>query len=626
MKTYCSLLLFLNLIAAAQAAVAADALSGQSPADHLPSHITRLTRFGERADWSLDGKRILFVEKTFGDVYEVELATGIIRAVTHHYPHYGYTRALYLTNGDILLSGPDHFDPKKPGNARTQCWLYVLDKSLTKPAAPLDTKCSEGPAVSRKRLHIAWTHVAAEYPNEMPAGTSRMYEGDIVYENGKPRLENRALIIDSRDLPFKCTMETQNFRPPEEKELTFSAYGHQGTDVAGVDLVTRKVVNYSNAPGQYDEPEGIFPDGQFTLVECDRQNRQGSGHVDLWKLKLDGSGEMERLTYFSDFPGYKASNPAVSDDGRFIAFQMAKSRDPAGVGYGIFIYDAEKAKQFIGPTHGAAPHIAADFPQLPAGWTFGAVSGVTTDAQGDVLLFHRGDHPILVFDKQGKFRRSFGDSLFTSAHGLRVDSGGNIWVTDNGNHTVIKFSHDGKVLLSLGEKNVPGEDDKHFNKPADIAFAPNGDFYVADGYGNSRVVKFDKYGKFLLAWGKKGKGPGEFNLPHAVQLDSRQNVYVADRENNRIQVFDRDGKYLREFSGFAPFGLFITPDDSLFVADGRANKVLKMTLEGKVLLSWGALGSEPGQFNLPHGITVGSDGAVYVTEINGKRVQKFVGR
>src|SRR5438270_8159773 len=116
--------------------------AGESPADHLPPWIKRLTWFGERADWSHDGKKILFVEKTFGDVYEVEVATRIIRALTHHYPHYGYTRALYLANGDILLSGPDHFDPKKPADARTQCWLYVLDKSLTKPAAPLGTKRS----------------------------------------------------------------------------------------------------------------------------------------------------------------------------------------------------------------------------------------------------------------------------------------------------------------------------------------------------------------------------------------------------------------------------------------------------------------------------------------------------
>jgi hypothetical protein len=340
-----SLALFLCGLPALSAESPAPAKAGKCPADELPPHITRLTWFGERADWSRDGQRILFLGKTYGDVYEVELATKIIRPVTHHYHHRGYTRALYLANGDILLSGPEAFDPKNPHVSRVQCFLSVLDKSLTKPPVPLGTKCSEGPAVSRRRLHIAWTQVSEQYPDEMPSGSSRIHEADLVYADGKPRLTGQKLVLDSRDLPFRCTLETQNFRPPEERELTFSAYGHQGTDVCAVDLVTKKVVNYSNAPDQYDEPEGIFPDGQSTLVECDRQNRQGSGHIDLWRLKLDGSGQVERLTFFSDYPGYKASNPVVSDDGRFMAFQMAKSNDPAGVGYGIFIYDFAKAKR-----------------------------------------------------------------------------------------------------------------------------------------------------------------------------------------------------------------------------------------------------------------------------------------
>jgi Tol biopolymer transport system component len=219
----------------------------------------------------------------------------------------------------------------------------VLDRSLTKPPVALGTKCSEGPAVSRRRMHIAWTHVSAQYPETMAPGSSRMYEADLVYENGAPRLANQKLIVDSAELPFKCTMETQNFRPPLENELTFSAYGHQGTDVCGIDLTTKKVVNYSNAANQYDEPEGIFPDGRHTLVECDRQNRLGASYVDLWALKLDGSGQLQRLTFFSDYAGYKASNPVVSDDGRHLAFQMAKSKDPAGVGYGIFIFDLKKS-------------------------------------------------------------------------------------------------------------------------------------------------------------------------------------------------------------------------------------------------------------------------------------------
>lgn len=273
---------------------------------------------------------------------------------------------------------------------------------------------------------------------------------------------------------------------------------------------------------------------------------------------------------------------------------------------------------------GAAYHVVPDFPQVPPSLELGAVSAVATDSRGNILVFHRGEPPILIFDKQGKLLRSFGDGLFTSAHGLRVDAEDNIWVTDNANHTVMKFSHDGAILMKLGEKNVAGEDASHFNKPADIAFTASGDFYIADGYGNSRVVKFNKAGQFLKAWGKKGTGPGEFNLPHSVQVDAAGKVYVADRENNRIQVFDAGGQFLRQIEGIAPFGLFITPDQVLFVADGRANRVVKMTLDGKILTSWGVTGSEPGNFQLPHMLTVGRDGAVYVTEITGKRIQKFI--
>jgi Tol biopolymer transport system component len=332
-------------LALATVAAAANDRPTKSPDRDLPAHITRLTLFGERADFSHDGKRILFVEKTFGDAYEVDLETRAIRLLTGHYKHYGYTRALYLANGDILLSGPEQFDPKDPGPSRVQCFLSVLDRGLEKPPNPLGTKCSEGPAVSRKRMHIAWTHVAAQYPDEMPRGSSRIYEADIVSEGGMPKLANRRPVLDSRDLPFRCTLECQNFRPADEEELTFSAYGHQGTDACGVDLATGKVVNYSDAPDQYDEPEGVSPDGRWTLVESDRESSTGPGpgHVDLWKLSLDGRKTWERLTAFNKYPGYKASNPVVSDDGKFMAFQMAKSSDPAGVGYGIFLYDLARA-------------------------------------------------------------------------------------------------------------------------------------------------------------------------------------------------------------------------------------------------------------------------------------------
>lgn len=318
--------------------------AGGSPTDQLPPHIRRLTWFGERADWSHDGRRILFIEKTYGDVFEVEVATGIIRPVTHHFYHGGFTRALYLSNGDLLLSGCRSFDADQPHLNRTQkAELWVLDRSLRRPPVALGTKCSEGPAVSRTRLHFAWTQVSSQYPDELPSGASRILEADLAYENGVPRLAGQRQVLDSRELPFRCTLETQNFVPPDERRLTFSAYGYQGTEVCVLDLATKAVVNLTNSPDEYDEPEGVFPDGRFTLVECDRQNKQGWRNIDIWKLSLTGGGYAARLTHFSDFAGYKASNPVVSDDGRYMAFQLARTTDEAGVGYGIFIYDFTQA-------------------------------------------------------------------------------------------------------------------------------------------------------------------------------------------------------------------------------------------------------------------------------------------
>ncbi len=303
----------------------------RSPLDELPAHIKRVTYFGQRADFSHDGERILFIEKTFGDVYEVELKTNTIRPMTHRYYHEGYTRALYLANGDILLSGARQFDATNPMPSRSEknAELWILKKDLSSPPVPLGEKCSEGPAVSRRNMRIAWTQGGA------------FYMADIVNKNGKPGLANKKMILDRRDLAFETGLETQNLRPPDEKELIFSAYGYQGTEVMGLDIETGKVVNYSMSPSQYDEPEGIFPDGRHTLVECDKHNRKGTQYIDIYKLALDGSGRTERITFFSDYPGYKASNPVVSDDGQYMAFQVAKRGDMAGVGRGILVFDLE---------------------------------------------------------------------------------------------------------------------------------------------------------------------------------------------------------------------------------------------------------------------------------------------
>jgi len=333
-RSYWFLSLGIIIIASCSAPVKKPKEAG-SPLDNLPPHIRQITYFGERADWSHDGKKILFLEKTFGDVYEADLETGAIRLLTRHYFHEGYTRALYLSNGDILLSGSATFDAANPWASRDEkmAELWILKGDLLSPAIPLGEHCSEGPAVSRLHMKIAWTRGNA------------FYMAEIADSSGIPVLEGKRKILDAQDLPFKCYLETQNFRPPDEKELIFSAYEYQGSEVMGLNLETGDIINYSNAPDQYDEPEGIFPDGKFTLVECDAHKREGIQVIDIYKLALDQSGKSERLTFFSEYPGYKASNPVVSDDGKYMAFQVARLGDQAGVGRGILVFDIEKFEE-----------------------------------------------------------------------------------------------------------------------------------------------------------------------------------------------------------------------------------------------------------------------------------------
>jgi DNA-binding beta-propeller fold protein YncE len=265
--------------------------------------------------------------------------------------------------------------------------------------------------------------------------------------------------------------------------------------------------------------------------------------------------------------------------------------------------------------------------QLPKDFKFGLATAVATDKDDNLFIFHRGKRPISVFDKTGKFLRSWGDDMHEDAHGLRIDHEGNIWTTDLSTHLVIKYDPMGKVLMTLGTKNKHGKGQKRFNEPADVAISAAGDIYVADGYGNSRVVKFSKEGKYLKEWGKKGKGPGEFNLVHAIFLDGKGRVYVGDRENDRVQVFDEDGKFLEQWQGSgAPFGLFFQSGQRVLLADGRANQIRILDLKGKVQSHFGEKGTEPGQFLMAHGICADSRGVIYVTEGDGERVQKFVAR
>jgi DNA-binding beta-propeller fold protein YncE len=263
-----------------------------------------------------------------------------------------------------------------------------------------------------------------------------------------------------------------------------------------------------------------------------------------------------------------------------------------------------------------------DFFQLPPGEHFVEPAGVAVNSKGHIYVFHRGKHPLMEFDSAGKFVRSIADDLFVTAHTLRVDAEDNIWTTDVGAHVVLKLSPEGRVLLALGRMRMPGDDVLHFNQPTDVAFDRDGNLYVTDGEGNSRVLKFDKYGNVLLGWGMKGSGPGQFDLPHSIAIDGDL-VYVGDRENARIQVFDRDGRFLREWKLGHPFGLCIAPDHSIYMCDAIAGHILKIDREGKIV---GVIaGPEPskGRHFDPHQIALDKENSIFAAEVMPWRVQKF---
>ena len=313
-----------------------------SPAEALPAHVTRLLDAGLRPDWSPDGERLLFLDALVGDVFELQRATGVVRPITAHFDHAGFARARYLANGDVLLCGPrpEHASGGEGGRWRSE--LFHLAADLARPATPLGEPCFEGPAVSRRSLRIAWTR--SDYPERVVLGRSEIWTGEIALEGGSARLVRREKILDRRDFHYLAFLETQDFRPPDERELIFTAYAWRGGEVMGVDLATGEIRNYSKSWG-YDEAEGVFPDGGSVAVERepDTYTAVPRGHIDIWRTALDGSGATRRLTFFSEFAGYGANNPVVSPDGRWMAFGLRELEGPHGNGHGIFLYDLSRA-------------------------------------------------------------------------------------------------------------------------------------------------------------------------------------------------------------------------------------------------------------------------------------------
>lgn len=261
------------------------------------------------------------------------------------------------------------------------------------------------------------------------------------------------------------------------------------------------------------------------------------------------------------------------------------------------------------------------FPPDVTKW--GSATGVDVDSHDNVYVFHRNDAmPIMAFDRNGKFLRAWGQGMFQTTHFLKTDQDGNVWVTDRGAMVAYKFSPEGKLLLTIGQKGVKGDNDSKeaYNGMADVVVAKNGDIFIADGEGpNTRVVKLSKDGKFIKWWGGKGTAPGQFDQPHSITSDAKGRIYVGDRSNNRIQIFDKDGKFLDQWTNFGvPWGVTVK-DDLIYVVDGTANGCLLIARlkDGKVIDRIEGLSN-------PTAVAVDSHGAIYVGEVNGTNVKKFV--
>lgn len=269
--------------------------------------------------------------------------------------------------------------------------------------------------------------------------------------------------------------------------------------------------------------------------------------------------------------------------------------------------------------------VVPNFFKFPKGTIAGEASAVAVNSKGHIFLFQRTKPMLAEFDGKGNFIQSIGEGLFSHPHGLRIDAEDNLWTTDDGSHLVLKLDASGNVLLVLGRINTGAEANWLFNKPADVAFAKNGDIYVADGYGNSRIMKFDRDGNFIRAWGKYGTGAGEFNLPHSVAVDNEGRVYVGDRENQRIQIFDAEGKFIQQWTGIGyPYGLLITADQHVWMTDGGYDRIVELDPNGKILGAFGEPGHKPGQMAWAHFMAMGPDESIYVADVLNWRFQAFV--
>ncbi len=270
--------------------------------------------------------------------------------------------------------------------------------------------------------------------------------------------------------------------------------------------------------------------------------------------------------------------------------------------------------------------VVAGWGQLPNGWEFKQVAGVAVDSHDRVYVYNRGEHPVIVFDSEGNLLTTWGEGFLKHAHGIFIDSEDRVYLVDRFLHSVLKYTPEGELLMTIGTLDGPSKNGEPFNHPTDVALSSAGEIYVSDGYGNARVHKFAADGTHIRSWGVPGDGIGEFNLPHSVWVDESDRVYVADRENHRIQIFSPNGEFIEQWSGFRqPTDFFLDGDGYLYVAELQ-HRVSILNREGEIVARLGGDKSNaPGQFIAPHAVWKDSKDALYVGEVlEGQRIQKFV--